>query len=308
MILDIIISVYNKEKSISNYYNKLEEELKNIKHRIIFVDDASNDKTLEVLKEIQKENEATVKIISLAKKHDKDTSIYAGLCNITHDLVCIVDLDLQANISYISKMYEFITTHTEYDQVCMLPNKRKNMSLVKRIGGHLFYKLMNRLSTIKFMEDASDFRMFNTSVKEAVLSLSENNRFSKGIFNWVGFNTKSMIYDVEPRLYGKTKFNFKRSVNYALIGIIDYAENPLNIFARLGLINLFGGFVLLIYLVIKSIILNELYMKFYLLLAIIFILAGIIMLGISFICLYLSRMQVEIKKRPIYIIKKIQEK
>jgi glycosyltransferase involved in cell wall biosynthesis len=228
--------------------------------------------------------------------------------NASGKYTAIIDGDMQQNPKYLIEMYDFLEKNKEYDQVCMLPNKRKNMSLVKRIGGHLFYKLMNRLSTIKFTEDASDFRMFNTSVKEAVLSLSENNRFSKGIFNWVGFNTKSMIYDVEPRLYGKTKFNFKRSVNYALIGIIDYAENPLNIFAKLGLINLFGGFVLLIYLVIKSIILNELYMKFYLLLAIIFILAGIIMLGISFICLYLSRMQVEIKKRPIYIIKKIQEK
>ena len=307
MKLSVIVPVFNEEENVHKVYMTIKKNLKDIKHEIIFVNDGSVDNTYKELDKIYKLGSG-IKIITFSRNFGKDAAIYAGMKNASGKYTAIIDGDMQQNPKYLIEMYDFLEKNKEYDQVCMLPNKRKNMSLVKRIGGHLFYKLMNRLSTIKFMEDASDFRMFNTSVKEAVLSLSENNRFSKGIFNWVGFNTKSMIYDVEPRLYGKTKFNFKRSVNYALIGIIDYAENPLNIFARLGLINLFGGFVLLIYLVIKSIILNELYMKFYLLLAIIFILAGIIMLGISFICLYLSRMQVEIKKRPIYIIKKIQEK
>ena len=304
MKLSVIVPVFNEEENVHKVYMTIKKNLKDIKHEIIFVNDGSVDNTYKELDKIYKLGSG-IKIITFSRNFGKDAAIYAGMKNASGKYTAIIDGDMQQNPKYLIEMYDFLEKNNEYDQVCMLPNKRKNMSLVKRIGGHLFYKLMNRLSTIKFMEDASDFRMFNTSVKEAVLSLSENNRFSKGIFNWVGFNTKSMIYDVEPRLYGKTKFNFKRSVNYALIGIIDYAENPLNIFARLGLINLFGGFVLLIYLVIKSIILNELYMKFYLLLAIIFILAGIIMLGISFICLYLSRMQVEIKKRPIYIIKKI---
>ncbi len=307
MKLSVIVPVFNEEENVHKVYMTIKKNLKDIKHEIIFVNDGSVDNTYKELDKIYKLGSG-IKIITFSRNFGKDAAIYAGMKNASGKYTAIIDGDMQQNPKYLIEMYDFLEKNKEYDQVCMLPNKRKNMSLVKRIGGHLFYKLMNRLSTIKFTEDASDFRMFNTSVKEAVLSLSENNRFSKGIFNWVGFNTKSMIYDVEPRLYGKTKFNFKRSVNYALIGIIDYAENPLNIFAKLGLINLFGGFVLLIYLVIKSIILNELYMKFYLLLAIIFILAGIIMLGISFICLYLSRMQVEIKKRPIYIIKKIQEK
>ena len=307
MKLSVIVPVFNEEENVHKVYMTIKKILKDIKHEIIFVNDGSVDNTYKELDKIYKLGSG-IKIITFSRNFGKDAAIYAGMKNASGKYTAIIDGDMQQNPKYLIEMYDFLEKNKEYDQVCMLPNKRKNMSLVKRIGGHLFYKLMNRLSTIKFMEDASDFRMFNTSVKEAVLSLSENNRFSKGIFNWVGFNTKSMIYDVEPRLYGKTKFNFKRSVNYALIGIIDYAENPLNIFARLGLINLFGGFVLLIYLVIKSIILNELYMKFYLLLSVIFVLAGIIMLGISFICLYLSRMQVEIKKRPIYVIKKIQEK
>ncbi len=307
MKLSVIVPVFNEEENVHKVYMTIKKNLKDIKHEIIFVNDGSVDNTYKELDKIYKLGSG-IKIITFSRNFGKDAAIYAGMKNASGKYTAIIDGDMQQNPKYLIEMYDFLEKNKEYDQVCMLPNKRKNMSLVKRIGGHLFYKLMNRLSTIKFMEDASDFRMFNTSVKEAVLSLSENNRFSKGIFNWVGFNTKSMIYDVEPRLYGKTKFNFKRSVNYALIGIIDYAENPLNIFARLGLINLFGGFVLLIYLVIKSIILNELYMKFYLLLSVIFVLAGIIMLGISFICLYLSRMQVEIKKRPIYVIKKIQEK
>ena len=307
MKLSVIVPVFNEEENVHKVYMTIKKNLKDIKHEIIFVNDGSVDNTYKELDKIYKLGSG-IKIITFSRNFGKDAAIYAGMKNASGKYTAIIDGDMQQNPKYLIEMYDFLEKNKEYDQVCMLPNKRKNVSLVKRIGGHLFYKLMNRLSTINFREDASDFRMFNTSVKEAVLSLSENNRFSKGIFNWVGFNTKSMIYDVEPRLYGKTKFNFKRSVNYALIGIIDYAENPLNIFARLGLINLFGGFVLLIYLVIKSIILNELYMKFYLLLSVIFVLAGIIMLGISFICLYLSRMQVEIKKRPIYVIKKIQEK
>ena len=119
MIMDIIISVYNKEKSILNFYSKILDELGEIKYRLIFVDDNSNDKTLNILKQIQKNDEARVKIISLSKKQGKDTCIYAGLNYVTHDLVCIVDLDLNASLSYITKMYNFITTHEEYDSVCM---------------------------------------------------------------------------------------------------------------------------------------------------------------------------------------------
>ena len=302
MKISIIVPVLNEQNNISKIYSAIKKELKRIKYEVIFVNDGSTDNTSQELDKVY-ELANNIKIITFSRNFGKDAAIYAGMEVASAKYTAIIDGDMQQNPKYVIEMYKFLENNNDYDQVCMIPNKRKNMSIFKRIGGKLFYKLMNRVSVVKFVEDASDFRMFRTNVKEAVLSLTEGNRFSKGLFNWVGFTTKSMLYDVEPRLYGKTKFNIRRSINYAMIGIIDYAGNPLHIFTWLGSFNVLAGFITIIYLVIKSIIIGHLYAKYYLLLAFIALFAGINMLGISFICHYLSRMNVEVKKRPIYIIK-----
>ena len=303
MKLSIIIPMYNEALNVGKMYKEIKKNIKKIKYEMIFINDGSTDETEKELEKIY-ENDNGIKIISFSRNFGKDAAIYAGMEVASGIYTAIIDGDMQQNPKYLLEMYNFLEKNNSYDQICMVPDKRRNMSLLKRIGGKLFYKLINKLGGIKFFEDASDFRMFRGNVKEAVLSLNESNRFSKGLFNWVGFSTKIMTYSIEPRRYGKTKFNFKRSFNYAMIGIIDYAANPLSIFTWGGIFNSFLGFTLLVYLIIKSIVIGHIYNELYIVLAVVLIFFGINMFGISFICLYLARMQTEIKKRPIYIIKK----
>ena len=302
MKLSIIVPMLNEAENVSKMYAQIKHSLKKVKYEIIFVNDGSVDNTeIELNKIYNADN--SVKIIHFSRNFGKDAAIYAGMEVANSEYTAIIDGDMQQHPKYLMEMYNYLEKNKVCDQVCMVPAKRKNMSIIKRIGGKLFYKLINHISGIKFREDASDFRMFRNNVKKAVLSLKESNRFSKGLFNWVGFNTNSLIYQIEPRKYGKTKFNFKRSLNYALIGIIDYAENPLNIFTKTGAFISLLGVGGLLYLIIKSIIIGHIYHEIFIALAVILILFGINLLGISFICLYLARMQTEIKKRPIYIIK-----
>ena len=221
MIIDIVISVYNKEKDLLNFFNKIEEELKGIKHRFIFVDDASTDKSLEVLKSIQKKNENLVKIISLSKTYGKDASIYAGINNTKHDLICIYDLELQASISYISKMYDMLKNNNEYDQVCMLANyKETNFNKKAKI------KLLNRIFDINIDNNKTYYRMFRRNVLNAITQYTNDNLFTNYSFELLGFNTHYIKFDnshidndnLNKYInYSKKPYNFLRIINLILI-------------------------------------------------------------------------------------------
>ena len=224
MIMDIVISVYNKEKTILNYYNKLIEELKDLKYRIIFVDDNSSDKTLEVLKSIQKDDEAKVKIISLSKTQGKDTCIYAGLRHVTHPLACIIDLDLNANVSYVTKMYDYITTHDEYDSVCMYSNYEEK-SFLKRTK----IKLLNKLYDLNINNNKTYYRIIRKNVIDALHNINKNYPFNNYSFELLGFNTYYMKFDnnninndnLNKYICFTTKpYNLFKSINYALILIL----------------------------------------------------------------------------------------
>ncbi len=237
MIVDVIISVFNKEKNIQNYYNKIDDELKNIKHRFIFVDNASTDKTLEVLKSIQSKDESNVKIISLSKKHDKDTSIYAGIVNSKHDLVCIYDLDLQANVTYISKMYETITSNKDIDQVCMISNYEEK-SFIKKNK----IKLLNYIYSLDINNNKTYYRMIRRNVVNALIELTKNYKFSLYSFELLGFNTDYI------------KFDNNNINNNDLNKYITYSDKPFIIFKTVNLILtgiLLILFVLTIFKVLK---------------------------------------------------------
>ena len=251
MILDIVISVFNKEKSILNTYNKIEEELQNIKHRYIYVDNASTDKSLEVLKKLQSSNESLIKIISLSKKHTKDTSIYAGICNSSHNLVCIYDLDLQANTSYISKMYDYITKHKEYDQVCMQSNYIEN-DFKKKTN----LKIYNKLFDLQIDNNKTYYRIIRKNIVEAVKCNSS--LFTNYSLDNLGFNTYYIKFDnsnidnsnLNKYLnYSNKQFNIIKNINMFLILFLF-------IYFVLLLVNVFKTNYLLIFIMIIYSLLN----------------------------------------------------
>ena len=296
MKLSVIVPCKNEAGNVNKLSEIIKSTLKDISSEIIFIDDGSTDNTLEELKKID-----DIKIISFSKNFNKEAAIYAGLKNSIGEYTCIIDGDLQQDPKYLIKMLNELEKH-EFDQVVMVNKKRKEFFLTK-IFKKIFYKLMNIISDVDFINGASDFRMFNGLVKNAVLEMSEVNRFSKGLFAWVGFNTCYMHYDVLKRYSGKSKFNFKESIKYALTGIIGFSIKPLKIATLFGIISSISSFIYFFVLLIKTLIVGKDIPGYASMLCVILLLGGIQLITIGILGEYIGRTYIEVKKRPIYLIK-----
>lgn len=233
MTLDVIITVNNFERSIETLYNKIEEELKDIKYNLIFVDNDSTDKTLEILKNIQKKNDSCVKIISLSKEFDKDACIFAGLLHTKHKLVCIYDVD-NMQVSQISKMYEYMIKHKEFDQVC-LKSSYIERSFFKRTKLNLF----NKLFELEYDYNKTYSRIMNRYVVNAIIDYSKYKPFSLYTFNEIGFNT----------YYIKTENKKIDKINYNKL--LEYSSNKNKIFNTITLILLTLTFIYLLSIILK---------------------------------------------------------
>ena len=221
MTVDIVIPLYNKEKNILNYYNKINEELNKIKHNFIFVDNASTDKTMDVIKDLYQKDDERIKIISLSKNHDKQTAILAGLSNCSSPLVCIFDLDGQVNVSYITKMFDYLIEHQNYDSVCLYSNyKEKNILKKGRIS------IINKMFNLNIDVNKTYYRLMKKSVVDAILKLSKK-EFSLYLFELIGFKTYYIKFDNKNHLedidikkmitYSQKPFKFIKLINYFLI-------------------------------------------------------------------------------------------
>lgn len=304
MKLSIIIPAKNEEENIDTIYNTVKTVLENIRYEVIFIDDGSDDKTFKVLESVYKRDKDHVKVVCFSRNFGKDAAIYAGLESAVGEYTAIIDADMEQNPSYLLKMLTFLDNNPDYDQVAMKIKERKAGSAIKRFGGKMFYKVMNVLSDTKFSNDVSDFRMFRSNVREALLSLPEKNRFSKGIFSWIGFNTKLMEYEVGTRTKGVTKFNFKASVKYALNGIVGFSVKPLRVATVLGVITSISGFIYLLYIIIKTITVGPDAPGFATIVCLILFLGGIQLLTIGILGEYLGKTFVETKNRPVYVARK----
>lgn len=299
MKISVIIPVYNECENIDEFYNVINQTLFNIKYELIFINDGSKDSSLEVLKKIAKKDKK-VKIISFSRNFGKEAAIYAGLKNSSGKYTAIIDSDLQQHPKYLVQMYDFLEKNDEFDAVCMCQAKRKENFLVsfcKKIG----YKFMDSVTDIKFVNGASDFRMFRRNMLEAILTLSERNRFSKGIFSWVGFNTKYMTYEVLERKAGKTSWSFKSLLSYGIGGVVGFTTRPLRISTYIGLITSIIAFIYFIVIVLQTLITGKDIPGYASIMGIVLLLGGIQLLCIGILGEYLSKTYIESKERPIYI-------
>lgn len=300
MLLSILIPSYNEEGNINELNKKLIESLKNIDYEIIYINDGSKDKTLDKIKTVSKSNE-NIKYISFSKNFGKDAAIYAGLKRSNGTYTCILDADLQQNPKYIISMLDYLKKHPETDQIAMVMKNRNKENVFNRIMKKNFYRLINKLSDTKLVDGASDFRMFNNSVKDAILSLTEKNRFTKGMFSWIGFNTEYMYYNVEDRFSGKTKFDTKSSIKYALTGITNYSIKPLYLSTFIGAITSSLSLLYILVIIFKTLILGKDTPGYASLIVISLFMGGLQLLFIGILGTYLGKTYIETKQRPMYI-------
>lgn len=303
MKLSIIIPCKNEEGNVALLYDKINSVLNKIKYEIIFVDDGSKDKTMEKLNELYKKDMIHVKVLSFSRNFKKEAAMLAGLEHATGEYTCILDGDLQQNPEYLLQMMNYLDENAEYDEVAMVMNKRKADSGFMAFCKKRFYGIMNKLSDIHFENAASDFRMFRSNVKRAILSLSEKNRFTKGIFSWVGFNIKYLPYEVEPRQSGSSSFSFKVSMNYAIDGILAFSTKPLKLAFILGHLFLFAFFVYLIVFLVQLLAFDLLFSPIYIVILLLLFIASLIFYVVGIVGLYLAKIYSEVKNRPVYIVK-----
>ena len=303
MKLNIVIPIYNEEGNIKDLFKELDNSLKSVKYTIIFVDDGSTDNSFQILKDLYNENKNSIKVISFSRNFGKESAMYAGLKAAAAEYTCIIDADLQQNPKHIMEMLNFLEDNEEFDEVAMV-NNYGNEKRSQRFMKRAFYRIMSKASGQNTVIGASDFRMMRHGVVEALVSMQEINRFSKGLFAWVGFNTYYIDYSVEKRHSGTSKFKLRKQISYAKDGILSFSTKPLKIATILGTIISTISFIYLLEILFQTIIFGKDLPGYASMMSVILLLGGIQLLVLGIIGEYIAKSYLEVKKRPIFITKK----
>lgn len=301
--ISIIVPAYNEEEVIEIFYEKTLEVLKEIQnnytYELIFIDDGSKDETLNKLKKLRKKDNK-INIISFSRNFGKEAGILAGLQNTTGDFIVVMDADLQNDPNMIKEMLNYI--NEGYDTVTTIRNK-KGESKIKSFLSNIFYKIIDSEKNIELKQGSQDFRMMTKQVKDAILSLNEYNRFSKGIFSWVGFKVKYIETENHKRAAGKTKWSYKSLMSYALDGITSFSVKPLKIATIVGTIISILSLILAIEIVLQTIIQGKEVPGYASTIISVLFIGGIQLISIGILSTYVGKIYLEIKNRPKYIIK-----
>lgn len=301
--VSLIVPCYNEEAVLEIFYSEITEVMtkcSDYNFEVIYVDDGSSDKTLEILHALA-QRDSRMKFISFSRNFGKESAMLAGLNLSSGDYVGILDADLQHSPDMIPQMLDAVTQEG-YDVAAARRIQRKDDSKVKNALSRQFYKVINHISDVEIAEGSQDFRVMKRKVVDAILSLSEYNRFSKGIFSWVGFHTKWFEHEDRERAAGKTKWSFSKLLRYAIDGIISFSTAPLRIALYLGLFASISGVIYALYIIIKTIIDGADVPGFPSLMSGILVFGGLILFALGIIGEYLSRLYIEVKNRPHYII------
>ena len=296
-MISVIIPCYNEEESLPHFIkemNKVMEELKEVKFELIFVNDGSRDKTLDILKEMAKEQKC-IKYIDMSRNFGKEPSMLAGLELSKGDYVAIMDADLQDPPRLLIDMYNGIVKEG-YDCVALRRVSRKGEPVVRSFFAKCYYKLINKISETEIVDGARDYRLMTRQMVNSILELKENNRFSKGIFSWVGYNTKWMIYENVERVAGTTKWSFVKLFKYSIESIVAFSTFALVLPIYIGILSLLISFIMAIILIFNT-------SSILLLSALILFALGINLVFMGILGLYISKMHIELHNRPKYIIK-----
>lgn len=304
MKLSLVVPCYNEEENVAVFTKQAREILKGIEYEIVFINDGSKDGTIQKLKEIKKEEKENLVIINFSRNFGKEAGLYAGLQHASGDYVVIIDADLQQPISVAREMYEFLEANEEYDGVAAYQEERKEGKILTAFKS-AFYGLINKLSDVELYKNASDFRCLRRTVVDAILSMSEYHRFSKGIFAWVGFNTYYRPYEVQERNAGTTSWSFWKLLNYAIEGMISFSTKPLRAVTTLGIGTSGIAILYMIVVILQKLIWGNDVPGYPTIIVLILLLGGIQLTVMGIIGEYLAKVHIEVKNRPVYIAKEI---
>lgn len=306
MKISIVVPCYNEEEVIEKFYDeimKIESKM-SASFEIIFVDDGSTDNTLNLMRNLS--NNEGVKYISFSRNFGKEAAMYAGLKASHGDFVTIMDVDLQDPPKLLKDMYEILQTG-EYDCVATRRISRKGEPILRSFFARLYYKIINKISKTEIVDGARDFRMMTRQMVDSIMELTEYNRFSKGIFSWVGYRTKWLEYENVERAAGTTKWSFFKLFLYSLESIVAFSTLPLSIASIMGILFCFIAFIIIILIIIKTLIIGDPTSGWPSMACIMFFIGGVQLLCVGIIGHYLSKTYLEVKNRPIYIVKETEK-
>lgn len=309
--ISVIVPCYNEQEALPFFFEaigkiagKMKQEY-NVDYEFVFVDDGSRDRTLEILRDFAKKDER-VKYISFSRNFGKESAIYAGLEHVTGDYISMMDADLQDPPELLMEMYQGIKKG-EYDCIGTRRVTRKGEPPIRSFFAHCFYKLMNKISKAEIVDGARDFRLMTRQMVNAILDVKEYNRFSKGIFGWVGFKTKWLEYENIERVAGNTKWSFWKLFLYSLDGIVAFSTVPLSVASAVGMLFLFIAFIMIVFIIAKTLIFGDPVAGYPSMMCVMFFIGGIQLFSIGVLGQYLSKTYLETKNRPIYIIKETEK-
>lgn len=306
--ISIIVSCYNEEESIPLFYDEMNSVSKQMNHvdfEFLFINDGSKDNTLKILKELAKKDKR-VRFISFSRNFGKEAAMYAGLENATGDYITLMDADLQDPPSMLPAMYKYIK-EDGYDQVGTRRVTRKGEPPIRSFFARQFYKIINKMSKVEMVDGARDYRLMTRQVVDSILSLKEYNRYSKGLFSFVGFNTKWLEYENVQRVAGETKWSFWKLFKYAIEGIVAFTTAPLSIAAFMGVLMCLIAFIGIIVIIVKTLAFGDPTGGWPSMVCILLFVSGIQLFCMGIIGQYLAKTYLETKKRPIYIIKETEK-
>ncbi|AGL47848.1 glycosyltransferase family 2 protein [Streptococcus suis] len=303
-MISVIVPCFNEEEAIPYFYDAMEKVRKEMGEQFeyIFVNDGSKDRTLKVLRQLSGQDQA-VRYLSFSRNFGKEAALYAGLQAAQGELVTVMDVDLQDPPEMLMEMKAMLDGNPDLDCVGTRRVSRDGEPPIRSFFAKLFYKLMNKISQVEVVDGARDFRLMRRHMVDAILSVSEYNRFSKGIFAWVGFETEYLPYENVERVAGETSWSFWKLLSYSIEGIINFSDTPLNIASYTGFFTFLLSLVLMVFVVFKTLVFGDPTIGWPSTICIILFLGGLQLMTIGILGKYLAKVFLETKKRPIYIVK-----
>ena len=302
--LSVVVSCFNEEEALALFYkeiNAVSLKMKYLDFEFIFVDDGSSDNTLKIIKKLRRKDKR-VRYISFSRNFGKEASMYAGLEASKGDYVTLMDADLQDPPYMLEEMYSIIK-NDEFDCVGTRRVTRKGEPLIRSFFARIFYRIINKISDIEMVDGARDYRLMTRQVVNSIISLKEYNRYSKGLFSFVGYKTRWLEYENVERVAGETKWSFWKLFIYAIDGICAFSTKPLVISVIIGFLFCFISFIMIVFIIIRTLLYGDPVSGWPSMVCIIFMVSGIQLFCMGIMGEYLSKTYLETKNRPIYIVK-----